>query len=173
MTILPNQSGEIRLTANLLDTRRRFAPPTKGAGSGRLGGYRGKRWREAERVRLSGEIHLAANLWIRGAGGAVASEKWRGAGGWAGMGEGMARGGTGAVKRGDSPDGEFLDTRRRRSRRQRKWRGAERVRTNAQEKPPPSGGFSCVRKRRRGLPRGRGGRGRGPGRGRRCRGRRG
>ena len=35
-------SGEIRLTANLLDTRRRFAPPTKGAGSGRLGGHREK-----------------------------------------------------------------------------------------------------------------------------------
>ena len=42
MTILPNQSGEIRLTANLLDTRRRSAPPTKGAGSGRLGGHREK-----------------------------------------------------------------------------------------------------------------------------------
>ena len=42
MTILPNQSGEIRLTANLLDTRRRFAPPAKGAGSGRMGGHREK-----------------------------------------------------------------------------------------------------------------------------------
>ena len=42
LTILPNQSGEIRLTANLLDTRRRFAPPTKRAGSGRLGEYAGK-----------------------------------------------------------------------------------------------------------------------------------
>ena len=42
MTILPNQSGEIRLAANLLDTRRRFAPPTKRAGSGRLGGHREK-----------------------------------------------------------------------------------------------------------------------------------
>ena len=42
MTILPNQSGEIRLAANLLDTRRRFAPPTKKAGNGRLGGHREK-----------------------------------------------------------------------------------------------------------------------------------
>ena len=32
MTILPNQSGEIRLTANLLDTWRRFAPLTKNGG---------------------------------------------------------------------------------------------------------------------------------------------
>ena len=111
LTILPNQSGEIRLTANLLDTRRRFAPPTKNggereewrvwgragerrngygqagrfawrrifgirgdasrrqrkmAGSGRNGGYKGKGWRGAERVRRSGKIRLTANLWIRG-----------------------------------------------------------------------------------------------------------
>ena len=77
MTILPNQSGEIRLAANLLDTRRREAPPAIGGGWYRLGRDRGREWREAERVRLSGEIRLVANLWIRGAGGAVANEKRR------------------------------------------------------------------------------------------------
>ncbi len=79
MTILPTQSGEIRLTANLLDTRRRFAPPTKGAGSGRLGGHREKDGGRRNGYGEAGEIRLAANLWIRGAGGAVASEDWRGA----------------------------------------------------------------------------------------------
>ena len=71
-------------------------------------------------------------------------------------GEGIARSGTGTAKRGDSPGGESLDTRRRRSRRQRKMAGsgnggkgcreAERARTNAQEKPPRSGGFSLSKK---------------------------
>ena len=165
-------SGKIRLTANLWirgDASRR---QRKGRGA--------EVWAGIER-RMAGSGTGTAKrgrfAWRRISGYAAtlraASEKWRGAEGIAGMGEGMARGGTGAVKRGDSPDGESLDTRRRRSRRQRKWRGAERVRTNAQEKPPPSGGFSCVREGKRGLPRGRGGRGRGPGRGRRCRGRRG
>ena len=124
LTILPSQSGEIRLAANLwirgdasrrqrrgrgaegwagigrrlagggtgtakrgdspggesLDTRRRRSRrQRKMAGSGRNGGYKGKGWREAERVRPSGEIRLAANLWIRGDGGAVASEDRRGA----------------------------------------------------------------------------------------------
>ena len=75
LTIRPNQSGEIRLTANLLDTRRRFAPPAKN------GGY----------------------------------------------GEGKSGGGTGTAKRGDSPGGESLDTRRRQSRRQRKMAGSGRL----------------------------------------------
>ena len=39
-------------------------------------------------------------------------------------GEGIARSGTGTAKRGDSPGGESLDTRRRRSRRQRKMAGS-------------------------------------------------
>ena len=106
LTILPNQSGKIRLPANLwirgdasrrqrkmagsgrnggygegmarggtgtakrrdspggesLDTRRRFAPQTKGAGSGRLGGHREKDGGRRNGVRPSGEIRLAANL---------------------------------------------------------------------------------------------------------------
>ena len=99
LTILPNQSGEIRLTANLLDTRRRFAPPTKKAGNGRNGGYRGKGWQEAERVRRSGEIRLAANLWIRGD-ASRRQRKGRGAEGWAGIERRMAGGGTGTVQAG-------------------------------------------------------------------------
>ncbi len=54
----------------------------------------GEGWREAERVRPSGEIRLAANLWIRGAGKAGANEKWRGGGRLGGHGEKAERGGT-------------------------------------------------------------------------------
>ena len=42
-------------------------------------------------------------------------------------GEGIARSGTGTAKRGDSPGGESLDTRRRRSRRQRRSAGSEGI----------------------------------------------
>ena len=61
----------------------------------------GKGWREAERVRPSGKIRLTANLWIRGDGGAVASEKWRGAEGMAGIGgrDGEGRNGYGEAGR--------------------------------------------------------------------------
>ena len=82
MTILPNQSGEIRLTANLLDTRRRFAPPTKGAGSGRLGGHR-----EKDGGRRNGYGEAGRFAWRRISGYAAtlraANEKGRGAEGGA------------------------------------------------------------------------------------------
>ena len=63
-----------------LDTRRRRSRrQRKRRGGGEIAGI-GRRRREAERVRPSGEIRLVANLWIRGAGGAVANEKrWRAA----------------------------------------------------------------------------------------------
>ena len=126
MTILPNQSGEIRLTANLLDTRRRFAPPTKGAGSGSLGGHR-----EKDGGRQNGYGQAGRFAWRRISGYAAtlcaANEKGRGAEGWAGIERRMAGGGTGTAKRGDSPGGESLDTRRRRSRRQRRSAGSEGI----------------------------------------------
>ena len=53
LTILPNQSGEIRLTANLLDTRRRFAPPTKGAGSEKGRSQRKRRYGREKYRRVS------------------------------------------------------------------------------------------------------------------------
>ena len=123
LTILPSQSGEIRLAANLLDTRRRFAPPTKGAGSGRNGGYRGKGWREAERVRLSGEIRLTANLLdTRRRFAPLAKVAGRGRN--CGHREKAAGGGTGTAKRGDSPCGESSGYAASRSTASEKWRGA-------------------------------------------------
>ena len=53
----------------------------------------------------SGEIRLAANLWIRGD-ASRRQRKRRGGEGIAGIERRMAGSGTGTAKRGDSPDGE-------------------------------------------------------------------
>ena len=89
MTILPNQSGEIRLPANLLDTRRRSAPPTKGAGSGRLGGHREKEGGRRNGYGEAGRFACRRIFWIRGD-ASRRQRKRRGTEGWAGIERRMA-----------------------------------------------------------------------------------